>query len=257
LDSETIVAVATLFCIFLVIAFFQFIKPQFFTMLNHLAKIEFRDAKNQKQKVENIASKDTGPWPWYKAWTTTLFHPLASTSKVLLSEGRISFRQTLIWFIVVSVLTEALNSVIPLIKNPDTLTAKNIFNLVLNCLLSGMISPVGAIIFTAGIHILAKLFGSKGTWHNFFVVWVTFNAPMLILFYIFVFVYQVFSIKESLILGPIISFYWLFVVNPMAIKSNYSFRWVGSFLLNFFVTAVFFVGFIGLFMTLNPGLFKQ
>ncbi len=257
MNSETLIAVIGLFCFFLMIAFFHFIKPQFFILLNRLAQMEPRDARNQKPKVEIIAPKETGQWPWYKAWASTLFHPTVSTGKVLLSEGHISFRQTLIWLMVVSALAQLTTSAIPFIKNPDIITAKSVFNLILSCLLAGVISPISVIILTAGVHLFAKLFRGKGTWNNYFIVWVAFNAPILILFFLFAFVYQVFAIKDSLIFGSIISFYWLFVVNPMAIKSTYSIGWFGSCLIYFFVTVMFFVCFMGLFVVFDPGLITR
>lgn len=257
MDSEALVVVAFFVGFFLVIGLFLYLKPQFFVLLNRLAKLEFRSAKNPKPKVENSLPQEIRPWPWYQAWTSTLFHPIASTGKVLLSEGRISFRQTFIWLMVVSALAELSTSVIPFIKNPTTLTARSLFILGLSSLLVAVISPIGMLILTAGLHLIAKLCGGKGSWRNFFIVWVAFNAPVLILFYLSAFVYQVFAIQGSLILDACLSFYWLFVVNPLAIKSNYGFRWLGSCLINSIVMAVFFVGFMGLFMALNPGLFQR
>jgi len=256
LNIEAIGEVAGIFCLFLAIVFFVS-RPQFLVFLKRLAKLEFRTTENQKTKTAVIAPSDTKPWTWYKAWATTLFHPSANTGKALLSEGMISFRQVIIWLIVASALSQLTTSAIVLVKNPAIITLKSIFDVAAGSFLAGVISPISAIILTGGIHLFAKLFGGKGTWRNFFIIWVAFNAPVLILFYLFAFVYQVSAIKDALILGPIISFYWLFVVNPMAIKSNYSFRWLGSCLINFFVTMALFGGFMSLFIAFNPGIFKR
>jgi hypothetical protein len=169
----------------------------------------------------------------------------------------ISFRQAIIWFIVVSVFSYLITSAIVVVKNPAIITLTGILGIGLNSLLAGVISPISAIIFTGSIHLCAKLFGGRGTWRNFFIVWVSFNAPFLILFYLFAFFYRTFAIQGALIFAPLLSFYCLLVVNPIAIKSNYSFRWLGSCLINFFGTMAYFIVFIGLFWVFNPGLFKR
>jgi hypothetical protein len=256
LNSEAIVVIVGIGCLLLVIAIFQFV-PKISLLLKRLARIEFRNSKNQQTKTVNIASKDTKPWTWYKTWITTLFYPSTYTGKALLSEGMISFRQAIVWLIVVSALSQLITSAIAVVKNPVILTLKGVFDIGLSSFLAGVISPISAIILTGGIHLCTKLFGGRGTWRNFFIVWVSFNAPLLILYYLLAFVVRTFAIQGALIFAPLLSFYWLLVVNPMAIKSNYSFRWLGSCLINLFVTMAYFVVFIGLFWVFNPGLFKR
>ncbi len=118
MSSETIIVGVC--CLFLAIAFFLF-KSQFFILLNRFAKIEFHGAENPRTKIEAVAPKDTKLRTWYKVWAITLLRPRTATGEALLSEGNISFRQTILWLTLASfieaVITQPIFTKSPFIIN--------------------------------------------------------------------------------------------------------------------------------------------
>lgn len=209
--------------------------------------------KNKSKKTQT----DTQPWTWHRAWGITLPIPRTRDGEKLLAVGNISLKQATTWAIFASV-TYALLTISPsLIKNPATISLQSILILIGSSLVSGLLSPIGFIIVTGFIHGISKLFGSKEVWLNFFIAYIAYNAPIMILFGVVVFIYQVFSLDFARLLGSLLPFYWLLVIGPITIKINYRFRWLGAFLINFFVMAILFLSIIGLYIVFNPSILQR
>jgi hypothetical protein len=200
------------------------LKPQLIILLNRLTRNEFRNAKNQPTKTKSIVPKDaTKPWPWYKAWGNSLLKPDEDSAKELLTKGNISFRQAFIWILVVGVIYPLFYSIVFWIKSPFPINLNSIFDLVKNCFLAGLNTSIITLVTTGFIHILTKLFKSKGTFQNFFIIYITFTTPILLLFIIMAIIWQVSRIQIFLILGAILAFYCL-ILTTLAIKANYRFH---------------------------------
>lgn len=250
-------AIAVLFLLFVVIAIILF-KSRFFVFLNRLAKTEFRNAENQQTKPKILSREiSTKPWPWYKAWENSLLKPNDDAAKELLLKGHVSFRQAYMWIVVAFVIFQLLYSIVFWIKSPFLIDFNSIFNLVKNCLLVGLLAPISLIVLTGFIHILAKLFRSKGTFRSFFIIYITFTTPILLLFIIAALIWQVSRIQIFLLFGVLISFYYELVLPTQAIKANYRFHWRGAFFLNLFAQVVFFLSIVGLLIMGNPGLINK
>jgi len=209
--------------------------------------------KNRYKKQQT----DTQPWTWHEAWGITLPIPRTRDGEKLLAKGNITLKQAISWVIFTSAIYALLTTSPSLIKNPTTISPKSILILIGSSLLSGLLSPIGFMLLTGFIHGISKLFGSKGTWQNFFIVYTAFNAPIIILSGIAVIIYQVFSFKIALLAGMFLPFYWLLVICPVTIKVNYRFRWWSAFLINFFVMAVFFFSVVGLYIVFNPSILHR
>lgn len=251
MNSETIIVGVG--CLYLAIAFLLF-RPQIFILLNRLAHNGLLAAENLPKRAETIVPRDTKPWNWYKAWTISLLHPSADTSKALLSEGNISFLRALIWIVVASIVFEFLYSIILWIKFPYPINSASILNFLQNCFLAGLFSPVVIIMLTGFIHIISKLFGSKETFQNFFIIYVAFNAPVMILYIAMALIWQISRIKIVLCIDEVFIFYFLFLVTAKAIKSYYRFSRLRAFLINLFVQVVFFVSLMVLVTIANPSI---
>lgn len=232
-------------------------KTQLFILLNRLANIEIRNKKNPKADLEAIVPKDNKPWTWHKAWITSLLHPNADTSKALSSEGNISFLQSYIWIVAASVVFQFLYSIILWIKFPYPINNASALIFLENCFLAGLFSPISIVIITGFIHVLAKLFGSKKSFQSFFIVYVAFNAPVMILYITMALIWQVFRLQVTLYLGMISIFYFLFIVTTKAIKSYYQLSWLKGFFINLFVQAVSFFSIISLVIMLYPSIIKR
>lgn len=226
-------------------------------LLNNLEIIEFRKAKYKIIDTDKNLRNDSKSWTWYEAWGITLPIPRTRDGKKLLTEGNITLKQAFIWLIFVSTIYALLTTSSSLIKDPANISLQSILILIGNSLLAGLLSPIGFTIITGAIHGISKLFGSKGIWHNFFIVYIAFNAPIMILSGITVLIYQVFSLNLALLLQVLLSFYCLLVIDPITIKVNYKFRWLGAFLINFFVMTVFFFSFVGLYIVFNPNVLQR
>ncbi|MBL8091270.1 MAG: hypothetical protein KF758_14735 [Anaerolineales bacterium] len=209
--------------------------------------------KNKYKKPQT----DIQPWTWHRAWGITLPIPRTRDGEKLLAEGNISLKQAVTWIIFASAIYTLLTTSPSLIKNLATISLSSILILIGSSFLAGLLSPIGFVLLTAFIHGVSKLFGSKGVWQNFFIVYIAYNAPIMILFGIAVFIYQVFSLKFALFLGPLLSFYWLLVIGPVTIKVNYRFQWLSAFLINFFAMAIFFFSVVGLYIVFNPSILQR
>ena len=245
--NETIV-LSLLFAVVIIIFVFGFQVHIFNRLLNRLATIGVQKAGHKRAENRKKTSNNSKPWAWYKAWGITLPFPRTSDGETLLTEGSITLKRAFVWLIFASGIYELLTTSPPLIKNPASISSRNVLILLGNSLLIGLLSPIGFILITGAIHGISKLFRRRGTWRNFLVVYITFNAPVIILEGISVFIYQVFSLNFALLFGVLLSFYWLFVIDPVAIKVNYKFRWPSAFLVNFFVTTVFFFLTVGVYV---------
>ena len=239
----------------LITAFFVF-KTQLFILLNRLASIEFRSSKNSQAKPESVEPNDTN-WTWYKVWSKSLLHPNADTSKALLSEGNISFFQAYIWIVAASVVFQFLYSIILWIKFPYPINSTSILEFLKSCLLAGLFSPISIIVITGFIHMLTRIFGNKEPFQNFFIIYVAFNAPVMILYITLALIWQVFRIKVALYLGMISAFYLLFSVTAKAIKSYYRFSRLKAFSINLFVQIIFFFSIMALVITAYPNIIKR
>jgi hypothetical protein len=261
LSSETIIEIIGLSLLFfLVVAFFIF-NSQFHILLNRLLNqltiMEFRRAEYKIIDTDNIAPDNLKPWTWYKAVSSTLPFPRTAAGEKLISEGNISLRQAFIWLIFASIFYTFLISVPQLIRNTSTITLLNILILLGVSLLGGLLSLISFIFTTTLIHLIAKLFRSKGAWRNFFIVYVAFNLPIMILSGFAALTYQVFASKFAILLEMLLPFYWLLIIDPIAIKANYRFSWVGAFLINFFVAMVIFFSIAGLYIVANPSILQR
>lgn len=205
--------------------------------------------KNKPVKIQSKTSTPLQSWPWYKVWIKTIFSPKAATGKAIISEGNVTFKQAVVWVILSFVVIQLFTSILAFIKTPTAITLNGTLLVLLNCVGGGLLSLIAEITLTGCIHLVAKLFRGKGNWHNFFIIWAAFNVPFWILFDLFVFFYKFYPIQDFLIIGPIVSFYWLFVVGPVAIKSNYNFRWLSAFLIYFIILIVYLFCFAFLYVT--------
>jgi len=209
--------------------------------------------KNKYKKTQT----DILPWTWHEAWGITLPIPRTRDGEKLLAEGNITLKQAVTWLIFTSAIYTLLTTSSSLFKNPASISLQSILILIGSSLLAGLLSPIGFTLITGTIHGISKLFGSKGIWRNFFIVYIAFNAPLMILSGIIVLIYQVFSLNFVLLLGSLLPFYWLLVISPITIKVNYKFRWLGAFLINFFVMIVFFFSIVGLYIVSNPSILQR
>ena len=229
MSSETIIVGVC--CLFLAIAFFLF-KSQFFILLNRFAKIEFHGAENPRTKIEAVAPKDTKLRTWYKVWAITLLRPRTATGEALLSEGNISFRQAILWLTLASFIEAVITQPI-FTKSPFIINWQNIFKLISNILLSSLVFPLCVFIFCVVIHFIAKLFGSKGTLQNFFIVYASFIAPLWILLGLSLALgLGTYKFEVFILISAFLEFYWLIVINSIAIKSVYRFSWAGTCLIS-------------------------
>jgi len=228
LNSETINVIIGLCCLFLAIAFFLF-KPQLFIFLNYLAKIEFRSMKKQPIKIKSIVPQISKPWPWYKVWAKTLFHPTVTTGESLLAEGNISLRKAILWLVLAGFTEASIRWSLLLFKNQIVINWQNILKLIGDLLLSSLSIPFVVFIFCWVIHLVAKLFRSKGTLKNFFIVYSAFVAPLWIFIGLSSFLaFSVFKIDSFALVAAFLEFYLLLVLSTVAIKSVYRFRWIGA-----------------------------
>ena len=112
-------------------------------------------------------------------------------------------------------------------------------------LIGSLIIPIGVLFFCAAIHLVAKLFRRKGAFQNFFVVYTAFFAPLWIPIFITVNLgISVYKIQAFVWLFLILWLYWLLVINPVAIRAVYRFRWIGAFLISLAVISCFLVLFL-------------
>lgn len=226
-------------------------------LLNRLTIVEFQKSEYKVIDTSKNLPNDSKSWTWHEAWGITLPIPRTRDGEKLLAEGNITLKQAFIWLIFASTIYALLTTSPLLINNPANISSQRVLVLIGNSLLSGLLSPIGFTLITGTIHGISKLFGSKGFWRNFFIVYVAFNAPIMILSGITVLIYHVFSLNIALFLGVLLSFYWLLVIGPITIKVNYKFRWLGAFLINLFVIAVFFLSIAGLYIVFNPNVLQK
>jgi hypothetical protein len=210
-----------------------------------------------KSKTKTTAPIFASSWPWYKAMGNSFFHPNDDTGKALLLEGNISFRQALIWVVTASIILGFFNSTILWIKFPFQLNFKSIFLALMNCFLSGVLSSVSLIVLTGFIHIVAKLFGGKGNFQKFFIVYIAFNVPVLFLFFITALIGQIFRSQFFLFLLLPLCFYFFLVITTKAIKANYHFHWLGAFLINLAAQIALFLSIMAWLLMSSPGLIKK
>jgi len=111
---------------------------------------------------------------------------------------------------------------------------------------------MGILLLTGFVHILAKLFGSEGTFQKFFVVYIAYNARPFIIAVTLLLAWTIFEIKAALFLYAF--FFLLFVPITAAIKTNYRFNWPESFFIDLFVQSVLLLSSAALFFMLNPSI---
>ena len=199
----------------------------------------------KQQSVKNTTLANTRSWPWYKAWSSTLFHPNIATGETLLSEGNVKFWQAILWLVVSSIVSAIVMQLLIMVKEPNQFTWQSFFTMTGRNLIGSLIIPIGILFFCTAIHLVAKLFRSKGTFQNFFVVYAAFFAPLWIPFFITVNLgISVYKIQAFVWLFLILWLYWLLVINPVAIRAVYRFRWIGAFLISLAVISCFLVLFL-------------
>ena len=261
MSSETInetLGLSLLFALVIVIFVFNSQIHIFINrLLSKLTVIEFRKEKYKIIDTDKNLPNNSKSWTWHEAWGITLPIPRTSDGEKLLAEGNVTLKQAFIWLIFASTIYALLTTSPSLIKNPATISSQSILIFIGNSLLVGLLSPIGFTLISGAIHGISKLFGSKGAWHNFFIVYIAFNAPIMILSGFTVLIYRIFSLDLALLLGVLLSFYWLFVIDPITIKVNYKFRWLGAFLINLFVMSVFFFSIVGLYIVFNPNVLQR
>lgn len=250
-----------LFLLFaLIIVIFVFnsqIRIEINRLLSRLSIIEFGKAEYKIIDTDKKSPNHSKSWTWYEAWGITLPIPRMRNGERLLSEGNITLKQAIVWLILSTIIYNILTTSPALFKHPESISLQRTLIFIGNNILVGLLSPIGFALVTGAIHGISKLFGGKGLWHKFFIVYITFNAPIMILYGVTVFIYQVFSLNSALLFGMLLSFYWLLVIDPMTIKVNYKFRWLGAFLINSFVTSVFFLSIAGLYIAYNPNALQR
>jgi hypothetical protein len=101
------------------------------------------------------------------------------------------------------------------------------------------------------------IFRSKGTFQNFFIIYVAFSIPILLLFIIIALIWQIFRFETILFLDVLLAFYLIFVVPTKAIITNYRFHWLGALIIGFFVQIIYFISFLSLLLALNPSIITR
>ena len=178
---------------------------------------------------------DRHSWPWYKVWAMSLFRPRVSTGEILLSEGCLSLRQAILWLAVASLICMSLTRLAFPVVNLGVTTWQTAITQIVNVLISALEFSLGIFIFCGVVHGIAKLFGRKGTLRDFFLVYVAFVAPVLVILGISL--YIGFGIKASILilLPAFIELYWLSIINTITIKSVYHFSWPGTCSISFLI----------------------
>jgi hypothetical protein len=183
----------------------------------------------KNKSVKNTAAlTNSQSWPWYKVWANALFHPSVKTGEAILFEGNISLRQAILWLVFSSFVQVSSNRLTSLIKNPSLVTWQNIFKLISDILFSSLSFPLILFFFCWLIHLIAKLFRSKGTLQNFFILNAAFAAPLWIILGLVFAGAFILKIDTLVLVGAPLEFYWLIVVNSIVIKSVYCFSWRGT-----------------------------
>jgi hypothetical protein len=205
----------------------------------------------KNQIIKNTTSVNTQSWNWYKAWTTTLLHPNQETWKALLSEGGISFRQAYTWITITSLFFPFAATIAAIIKGPFAINWSNISNLLKNYLIAIVLEPFSILLFTGFIHILAKLFGSKGTFVGYFVIFAAISSPIRLFYDVTALFRWILASNFALFLGILLTTYGFFLYTD-AIRVNYRFRWLGAFLISFIVTALACLTILGIYSAIIP-----
>jgi hypothetical protein len=164
-----------------------------------------------------------------------------------LEEGNITLQKAMIWLACASFIYSLITGMPPFIKSPDSISIQSVLILLGSGLFSAVFSSSGIFILGGIIHIISKVFRSSGTLRNFFIMNVSFNAPLLIIYGALTFFWKVFDLKPFLWLSVLMLFYYLFVTGTTVIKSVYHFHWIASFFINAFAIILFWFGIILVF----------
>jgi hypothetical protein len=203
--------------------------------------------------MQNLATtiddsqKQNPPWTWRKVWMSTLLNPTSNTGKTILEEGNITLQKAMIWLASASFIYSLITGIPPFIKSPGSISVQSVLILLGSCLFSAVFSSSGIFILGGIIHIISKVFRSSGTLRNFFIMHVSFNASLLIIYGVLTFFWKVFDLKPFLWFSELILFYFLFVTGTTVIKSVYHFHWIASFFINAFAIILFWFGIILVF----------
>lgn len=210
--------------------------------------------KIQKNKTQT----STQSWPWHKVWASTLFYPRTTTGEILLSEGNLSFKQASLWLVFASLSSSLITQIILLAKNSGAINWQNeILHISRNLGLS-FLTPVGVFMLCGAVHLIAKLLKSKGNFQSFFIVYAAYFSPLWIFLSISIDLgMEPHKIQGFYFLYLILWSYWMFVITPKVIMSNYGFRWLGSCLINSIVFAVFAFMLFALVVIINPSMIAR
>lgn len=236
LDNNSIIwAVGGLF---LLAAFLRF-KSQVFAFLYRLTRIEIPGLKKSPIKNKLIRQADASPWTWYRLWMNILLHPNSETSTKLLSEGNFSFLRTCVWLVSTSIVFQVFYSTVFGPRPSFPIGFIDILKFLGGCLLTGLTLPGTFVFLTGFIHMIAKLLGNRQAFQGFFIVYVVFTFPLMMLAIAFLPISQMFAGKVPSYISMALTLYAYVVVPTKSVKSYYHFGGFKSFLISFFVQIVF------------------
>ncbi len=240
--------------LFLLAAFLRF-KSQVFAFLYRLTRIEIPGLKKSPIKNKLIRQADASPWTWHRLWMNILLHPNSETSTKLLSEGKFSFLRTCVWLVSMSIIFQIFYSLVFYPRPSFPIGFIDILKFLSDGLLTGLALPAIFVFLTGLIHMIAKLFGGRQAFQGFFIVYVAFTFPVMILVLAFLPISQWFTGKIPSYIGTAFSLYAYIVVPAKAVKAYYHFSGFKSFLITFFVQAVFV--FLMLFLIAYSNIIKS
>jgi hypothetical protein len=210
----------------------------------------FKVMKVPQKNFRNITPKTVQAWPWYKAMGISFLSPTSKTAEALLDEGKVSFKQAIIWAVASSIIIAFIDSVCVWITMPYQVNFEDIGWSLISFIQIGVFQPMSFLALTGFIHVIARLFRSKGKFCDYFIVFIAFNMPVYVLWITLVLFSQILNSNGLRFLAVIITFYILFIVNANAVKASYRIHWLWAFLINLVVVTVFGFVDVGLIMIL-------
>jgi hypothetical protein len=202
-------------------------------------------------KTNPNTSAQYRPWSWHRVWGKSLLQPTPITLSTILAQGNITFRQALSWIIASETIFVLLGSISPRIRRNEIDNIK-IYPFMLDIILNILLSIVSVILFCGVVYLIAKIFRRKEPFANIFIAYCAITAPMMIIWSIPIFFWIAFLNYLALTVAAITGLYWVFYSGTLAIKTVYSFSWLGSLFLNIVVEIVIIILSGVLFVAQNP-----
>jgi hypothetical protein len=151
---------------------------------------EYVDGRSTSKRVEK-----TGPMAWYEVWFTALTRPTVDAYDSLLRDPNARPSRSVIWLIsaglitgLIGALTFQLNPQVDqalalLEANGQFSSLTQSLGILMLCLVpvSGVMNLIGAAIGIGIVHLVADLFGGKGSYSELLYLYAAYSAPVTIL----------------------------------------------------------------------------